>query len=113
LLSRRESTLVSRPVRAENEGGGVDAMDDSILEQLTEHLRRKPGGAEGEKMVWAFEQALKVAAIDEELLDYVLAATVCLVAVGEESTPRSVLDTLWRRAVSDTRWREEYLPLFS
>jgi hypothetical protein len=87
-------------------------MDELSLERLADHLRHTPGGAEGERMVWAFEQALKVAAVDEELLGYLLAATVCLVAADEGSTPRSVLEGFFRRAVSDANWREDYLPLF-
>ena len=44
-------------------------MDESLMESLAGHLRRDPGGAEGEKMVWAFERALQVSAVDVELLD--------------------------------------------
>jgi hypothetical protein len=87
-------------------------MDEAILERLCEHLRRKPGGAEGEKMVWAFERALKVARVDEALLGYLLAATVCLIAAGEGSSPRDVLETFFRRSISDAQWRVDYLPLF-
>jgi hypothetical protein len=86
-------------------------MDELIFEKLADHLRHTPGGSEGEKMVWAFEQALKVAAVDEELLGYLLAATVCLVAADEGSTPRAVLEGFFRRAVSDANWQENYLPL--
>ena len=63
-------------------------------------------------MVWAFERALRVAAIDTELLGHLLAATVCLIAADEDSTPRSVLETFFRRSISDSRWRAQYLPLF-
>jgi hypothetical protein len=87
-------------------------VDESTLEQLGDHLRCDPGGAEGEKMVWAFERASRVAAVDTELLGHLLAATVCLIAVDEGTTPRAVLDAFFRRSVSDTRWRSEYLPLF-
>jgi hypothetical protein len=87
-------------------------MDESILERLTGYLRERPGGAEGEKMVWAFERAFKVAAVDEALLGYLLAATVCLIAADERSTPRAVLEAFFRRSVSDAHWRENYLPLF-
>jgi hypothetical protein len=87
-------------------------MDETILERLSDHLRREPGGAEGEKMVWAFERAFGVAAVDTELLGHLLAATVCLIAADEETSPRSVLEAFFRRSVSDDRWREEYRPLF-
>jgi hypothetical protein len=69
--------------------------------------------AEGEKMVWAFERALRVSAVDVELLGHLLAATVCLIAADERSSPRSVLETYFRRSVSDAEWREDYLPLFA
>ena len=88
-------------------------MDESVMESLAGHLRRDPGGAEGEKMVWAFERALEVSAVDVELLGHLLAATVCLIAAEEVSSPRAVLETYFRRSVSDTQWREEYLPLFA
>jgi hypothetical protein len=87
-------------------------VDESILGRLADHLRCDPGGAEGEKMVWAFERAFRVAAVDAELLGHLLAATVCLIAADEGSTPRSVLEAFFRRSVSDGRWRSQYLPLF-
>ena len=87
-------------------------MDESVLERLGDHLRQDPGGPEGEKMVWAFERALSVASVDTELLGHLLAATVCLIAADERSSPRSVLEAFFRRSVSDSRWREDYLPLF-
>ena len=64
-------------------------------------------------MVWAFEHALQVCAIDVELLAHLLAATVCLIAADEHSSPRTVLETYFRRSVSDTEWQEKYLPLFA
>jgi hypothetical protein len=87
-------------------------MDESILVGLADQLRREPGGAEGEKMLWAFERALRVAAVDTELLGHLLAATVCLIAADEQSSPRTVLEAFFRRSISDRRWREDYLPLF-
>jgi hypothetical protein len=87
-------------------------MEESIMVRLAEHLRRDPGGAEAEKMVWAFERALRVAEVDVELLGHLLAATVCLIAAGEHSSPRTVLEAFFRRSVTDARWREDYLPLF-
>ena len=82
------------------------------MERLAEHLRRNPGGAEGEKMVWAFERAWRVAEVDVELLGHLLAATVCLIAADEHSSPRAVLEAFFRRSVTDARWRDEYQPLF-
>jgi hypothetical protein len=88
-------------------------MDEALLEHLADHLRRDPGGAEGEKMVWAFERALRVAAVDSELLGHLLAATVCLIAADECSSPRTVLEAYFRRSVTDAKWRDHYLPLFA
>jgi len=64
-------------------------------------------------MIWAFEQALPVARLDPELLDYLLAAVVCLVARSTERTPRDVLEMFFRRSVDDREWRTRYRPLFA
>jgi hypothetical protein len=87
-----------------------DAFD---LEKLARELRDDPGGSEGASMIYAFEEALRVARIDEHLLSHFIAATVCLLARAEGSTPRTVLEAYFRRSVSDTVWRERYLPLFT
>jgi hypothetical protein len=79
---------------------------------LTEELRRACDPAEAERMVLAFERALELARIDPELLSHLLAATACLVARLDGVSPRSVLETYFRRAVSDERWQADYLPLF-
>jgi hypothetical protein len=39
-------------------------------------------------------------------------ATVCLLARSEGSTPRTVLETFFRRSVSDEEWRGRYAGLF-
>lgn len=82
------------------------------LEKLIEELRRRRNGPESDRMIRAFEEALRVARIDADLLPYLLAAVVCLVARAEHSTPRHVLETFFRRSVSDEEWRERFLPLF-
>jgi hypothetical protein len=63
-------------------------------------------------MVWAFEQAVRAARIDEGLLDYLLAATVCLLARVNHCSPRHVLELFFRRSIGDEEWRQRYLPLF-
>lgn len=68
--------------------------------------------AERSVSVWAFERAL-VARIDGDLLRHLLVACVCLVAHEEGETPRAVLERLFRRAVSDREWQEEFAPLLS
>jgi hypothetical protein len=87
-----------------------DHLDFALL---FEELRNRLGGAEGEKMVWAFERAAEIARVDEGLLDYVLAAAVCLVAKAQDVTPRAVLEQFFRRAVSDDEWRAHYAPLLA
>jgi hypothetical protein len=79
--------------------------------ELVEELRRH-GGADGEKMIWAFEQAIRAARIDESLLDYLLAATLCLLARVNDCSPRHVLELYFRRTISDEEWQRRYLPLF-
>jgi hypothetical protein len=83
------------------------------LEKLARELEDDPGGSEGASMIYAFEEALRVARLDERLLSHFMAATVCLLARAEGSTPRTVLEAFFRRSVSDTVWRERYLPLFT
>jgi hypothetical protein len=85
---------------------------DFTLDRLARELRLDPGGAEGERMIWAFEEALRVARVGADLLPHLLAAATCLVARIENVTPRDVLDAFFRRSVSDEIWRERYLPLF-
>ena len=93
----------------------MDAVDWERfdLHQLTHELRGKVGGEDGEKMVWAFEEALRAARADQTLLGYLLVAVVCLLARLDGSTPRSVLEIFFRRSITDEDWRENYLPLFS
>jgi hypothetical protein len=86
--------------------------DALTLERLTKELREDPGGAEGERMIWAFEEALRIARAGAELLPHFLAATTCLLAQAENATPREVLENFFRRSASDEVWRERFLPLF-
>ena len=86
-----------------------DAFD---LGQLAEQIRAHEEGPHAERAIWAFEEAVRAARIDERLLRYLLAATTCLIARLDECTPRTVLEVFFRRSVSDEEWRERYLPLF-
>ena len=86
--------------------------DDFSLERLATELREDLSGPEAERMIFAFEEALRLARTDEELLPHLLAATTCLLAQVEGTTPRDVLETFFRRSVSDQVWRERYVPLF-
>ena len=86
-----------------------DAFD---MEKLASELREDPGGPEGERMIWAFEEALRIARAGDDLLPHFLAAATCLLARAEESTPRTVLEGFFRRSASDETWRDRYLPLF-
>lgn len=82
------------------------------LERLAAELREDPGGAEGERMIWAFEETLRIAQGGADLLPHFLAAATCLLAHAEETTPRGVLESFFRRSTSDEAWRSRYLPLF-
>jgi hypothetical protein len=82
------------------------------IEKLAAELREDPGGAEAERMIWAFEEALRIARGGEDLLPHFLAATTCLLARAEQTTPRTVLEGFFRRSASDDAWRDRYLPLF-
>ena len=86
--------------------------DNFDLEALTEELRNGQGGPDGEKMIWAFEQALGVARIDPDLLNHLLAATACLLAHSTDSSPRDVLQAFARRSIPDREWHDRYAGLF-
>jgi hypothetical protein len=90
-----------------------DHWDAFEFEALAEELRSTRGGPEAEKMIWAFERALAVGRVDDGLLEYLLAAAVCLLAGRSGESPRNVLETFFRRSVSDEVWRERYMPLFA
>jgi hypothetical protein len=85
--------------------------DDFDFDPLVHELRERVGGPDGEKMIWAFEQAVGVARIDPELLEYVLAAVICLLARATNRSPRDVLEAFARRSVSDDDWRRRYSEL--
>jgi hypothetical protein len=86
--------------------------DTFDVDRLADAVRSHGRGPDAERMIWAFEEALRVARLDPELLSYLLAATTCLVARLEECSPRDVLEVYFRRSVSDDEWRQRYLPLF-
>src|SRR5947208_12787546 len=87
--------------------------DDLDTMPLFESIRSERPGADAERTVWAFERALEVARIDPELLEHLLVACVCLVAREQRTTPRTVLEHTFRRAVGDRDWRERFAPLLS
>ena len=82
-------------------------------EPLFEAIRTRGPASDAERSVWAFERALVAAKIDGDLLRHLLVACVCLVAHEEGETPRTVLERLFRRTVSDDEWTQEYAPLFT
>ena len=83
------------------------------LDGLAAVVRAQGGGPDAERMVWAFEEGIRVARLDPELLPYLLAALTCLIARLENCSPRDVLETFFRRSIPDDEWRSRYLPLFS
>jgi hypothetical protein len=87
--------------------------DELDASPLFASIREQRPAAEAERTVWAFERALEVARIDPELLDHLLVACVCLVARQQRTTPRTVLEHVFRRAVGDGEWRDRFAPLLS
>ena len=79
--------------------------------QLTGELRRGLSPREQSQLQWAFEEAIEVARTDTELLGFLLVAVVLLLARLHETTPRSVLETFFRRSITDEEWRQKVLPL--
>ncbi len=82
------------------------------LGDLAREIRANGKAVDAEKMIWAFEEAVRVARIDPDLLSYQLAAVTCLVARLEGTSPRSVLEAFFRRSIPDDQWRDQFLPLF-
>jgi hypothetical protein len=103
-----ETSRVGR--RAADKHSMLD-WNDVGLETLADELRSSLPAAEAEKMLWAFEQLLDVARIDDDLLRYHLAAAAALIARAEGSTPRAVFEAFFRRSVSDDKWRDRYATL--
>jgi hypothetical protein len=81
--------------------------------RLASELRDKRSGPDAEKMIWAFEEAVRVARIDDALLDYLLVATCCLLARTDGSSPRDILETFFRRSLTTEEWQQYYLPLLA
>ena len=81
--------------------------------RLACELREKRSGPDAEKMIWAFEEAVRVARIDGALLDYLLVATCCLLARTDGSSPRDILETFFRRSLTTEEWQQYYLPLLA
>jgi len=86
--------------------------DSFDLDQLAAAVRDQGPAPGAERMIWAFEEALRVARVDPELLPYLLAALTCLLARVEDCSPRDVLEAFFRRSIPDDEWRGRYLPLF-
>lgn len=87
--------------------------DSFDLEEFTRELRGNLNEPDADKLIWAFERAVEVARIDDDLLSYLVVATLCLLARLDESSPRAVLEAFFRRSVTDEAWRQTYLPLFA
>jgi hypothetical protein len=79
---------------------------------LARQIRETAKPADAEKTIWAFEEAVRVARIDPELLRYQLAAISCLIARLDDASPRDVFEAFFRRSIADDDWRERFLPLF-
>jgi hypothetical protein len=82
-------------------------------EHLYDAIRARGSTPDAERTVWAFERALAVARLDPELLQHLLVASVCLLAYEEHTTPRAILEQLFRRSVSDAEWRDRFEPLLT
>ena len=81
------------------------------LAPLADEIRGSRSGPDGERTIWALEQVLGTARIDERLLEYLLTATVCLLARIEGCSPRTVLEMFFRRSVPDETWNDRFRPL--
>jgi hypothetical protein len=80
---------------------------------LAGQLRRGSRDEDAERMIVAFEHAVELARAEPAFLDDLLVAVVCLLAHAEGTTPRDVLETYFRHAMPDQRWRAELAPLLA
>jgi hypothetical protein len=85
-----------------------DQIDASAL---FDSIRERGPAPDAERTVWAFERALAAGQIDPNLVEHLLVACVSLLAYERGSTPRTVLELLFRRAVDDDEWRTRFVPL--
>ena len=83
------------------------------LDRLAEVVRETRSAPDAERTIWAFEEVLRAARIDPELLEYVLVAAVCLLARKFDVAPRRVLFAFLRRSVDEDEWNAHYRPLFA
>ena len=81
--------------------------------RLFEVIRDQTTPPDAEQMVWALEQIFAGARTDPHLLDHLATASICALAYRDSDTPRAVIERLFRRAVSDSRWRSEYSSLLT
>jgi hypothetical protein len=88
-----------------------EPWDELDLEPLRGELDASLPPAEAARTMWAFEHALRAARVDDALLDHLLVAAVCLRAHADGTSPRTVLEEFFRRAVSDEDWRGRFAPL--
>jgi hypothetical protein len=74
-------------------------------------IRERGPAPDAEQTVWAFERALQVVRADAAFIEHLVVASVCVLAFDRGETPRTILEQIFRRAVSDGDWRETYAPL--
>jgi hypothetical protein len=86
--------------------------DDFDEASLFELIRDRGPEEDAERTIRAFRYVLYAARNDPALLEHMLVAAVSLVALDQDETPRTILDRVFRRSVSDEEWRREFAPLF-
>jgi hypothetical protein len=86
-----------------------DDFDEASLFDL---IRDRGPEEDAARTIQAFRYVLYAARTDPALLEHMLVAAVSLLALEEDETPRTMLDRVFRRSVSDEVWRREYAPLF-
>jgi hypothetical protein len=86
--------------------------DEFDTTSLFELVRERGPDEDAERTIRAFRYVLHTARSDPQLLEHMLVASVSLVALEQDETPRTILDRIFRRSVSDEEWRRDYAPLF-
>ena len=86
------------------------AWESFDIEPVAEVIRREASG-DADGLILAFQYLLAALRVDPTLLDHLLQASVSLAARARETSPRTILETLFRECPSDEAWVTRYRAL--
>ena len=115
-LARNSTRSFQAPVPPAAARTGRSGRDTDLLVDwdsfdpaaLFEAIRERGPAPDAEQTIWAFERALHVARTDAAFVEHLVVASVCLLAYERGQTPRTILEQMFRRSVSDLVWSQNY-----